>query len=98
MQATPIELDPHTCANSHVGKSRDSRHQRLPSGVEVHQRLAAEWLDNEYVHVHDALIHRAEADVYGPYAKLQISLVFGVLDGNEPTSLYDELLLVLNSA
>src|SRR5207237_9528288 len=98
MQATPIELDHHACANSHVGKPRDSCHQRLPRGIEVHQRLAAEWLDNEYVHVPDALIHRAEADVFGPYPQLQLSLVCGELDGNEQTTRFDHPSFVSSTA
>src|SRR2546421_11212530 len=98
MQATTIELEPPTGANSHVGKSRDSRHQRLPSGIEVHQRLAAEWLDNEYVHVPDALIHRAEADIFGPNPQLQLSLVCGELDGNEQTTRFDHPSFVSSTA
>src|SRR2546430_13750311 len=98
MQATPVELDPHTCANSHVGKSRDSRHQRLPSGIEVHQRLAAEWLDNEYVHVSHALIHRADADIFRPNPQLQGSLVCREPHRNEQTTRLDHPSFVSSTA
>src|SRR4051812_17103767 len=82
IQAAAIEFHADLRTHANVRKARQASDQWLPTGIQMNEGLTAERLDDEDVDVTNALVDRAEPDVFGADSNLKLAFVSRELDGN----------------
>src|SRR6266513_4469282 len=89
IQAAAVEFYTDLRTHAYVRKARQARDQRLPTGIQMNEGFTAQRLDDKDVDVADALVDRAEPDVFGADADLELALVGRELDRNREAARLD---------
>src|SRR2546423_217792 len=75
VQAPPVEFHSYARAHADIRESGNARDQWLASRVHVHQRFAAERLDDQHIDIANAFVDRAEPDELRTDAELELSFI-----------------------